>query len=90
LISSARRIGVKTGPGWNRNSWAEGSQTERPMTSEGRVSGLNWILATLSPSALPRARASVVFPTPGTSSIRRCPRERRQTTASSTAAAGPR
>jgi hypothetical protein len=41
------------------------------------------------PTAFARARASVVLPTPGTSSMSRCPRARSATSASSTASCFP-
>jgi hypothetical protein len=90
LISSTRKMGVKIGPGWNSKACVRWLKIVRPRMSEGSVSGVHWSRWTARPSAFPMASASVVFPTPGTSSIRRCPFDRRQTTASSTADAGPR
>ncbi len=42
--------------------------------SEGRRSLVNWIRLKEQSRDRARAWASVVFPTPGTSSIKRCPR----------------
>src|SRR3989304_2548391 len=46
---------------------------ETPRMSDGSRSEVNWIRWKLTPRDLARAWASVVLPTPGTSSIRRCP-----------------
>ncbi len=70
LISSARRISVKIGPGRNSNSWVFMSRIDVPVMSLGMRSGVNWTLANFNPSRLATIRTRVVFPTPGTSSIR--------------------
>src|SRR5215218_7189536 len=44
-----------------------------PVTSLGSRSGVNWMRRVLPPNACAIARASVVFPTPGTSSINTWP-----------------
>ena len=73
LISSARRMLVKTGPLRNSNFPLSLFQIERPVTSDGRRSGVNWILMNRPPTDLARAFASVVFPVPGRSSRRTWP-----------------
>ena len=50
---------------------------ERPVMSEGVVSGVHWILAKESDRESDSAFASEVFPTPGTSSRSRWPPARR-------------
>src|ERR1035437_693845 len=75
LISSARTTWAMIGPGRNSNSWVFWLYIERPVTSEGRRSGVNWMRRKLQPRLLATALASMVLPVPGTSSIRRCPRQ---------------
>src|SRR4029079_17068616 len=58
--------------------------------SEGSRSLVNWMRRNVPPSAPAIARASVVLPTPGMSSIRRCPRASRATTAARIASGLPR
>src|SRR5215813_9757208 len=82
LISSASTMLVKSGPGLKTNSLFSGSQMLTPITSEGSMSEVNWIRWKPAPMERASAAASVVFPTPGTSSMRRWPRARRPTTAS--------
>ena len=74
LISSASTILVKSGPGLKTNSPRLGSHTETPSTSEGSMSEVNWMRWNEAPMDRASPEASVVLPTPGTSSIRRCPR----------------
>ena len=73
LISSAITILAKTGPGWKEKSWACGENTDTPVTSLGSRSGVNWMRVTVQSTLRPRALASIVLPTPGTSSTSRCP-----------------
>src|SRR3990170_2624568 len=89
LISSASTMLVKSGPGLKTKSLLAGSQMLTPMTSDGSMSEVNWMRG--KPARMERAgaAASVVLPTPGTSSIRRCPRARRPTTASRTTSGLP-
>src|SRR4051812_21235379 len=54
---------------------------ELPRMSAGNRSLVNCSRRDCKPSARASARASVVLPTPGTSSISRCPRASRQATA---------
>src|SRR5262245_2916277 len=82
LISSARTILEKIGPGLNSKSLLLGLKTEMPRTSEGSRSLVNWIRWKLQARARAIAWPRVVLPTPGTSSIRRWPSAIRATTAS--------
>jgi len=41
--------------------------------SEGSRSGVNWMRLTVQSTDFANARASIVLPTPGTSSMSRCP-----------------
>ena len=47
---------------------------EKPVMSLGVMSGVNWMRLNEQSSDRARALASVVLPTPGTSSINTCPR----------------
>jgi hypothetical protein len=58
--------------------------------SDGRRSGVHWIRANEPRTLRAMALARTVLPTPGTSSIRACPRARRQRIIRSTAWALPR
>ena len=60
-----------------------------PVMSEGRRSGVNCMRQYSPESERARERASMVLPTPGTSSISRCPPLIRAITASSTSASFP-
>src|SRR5262250_2707875 len=84
LISSAGMMLVNSGPGLNTNSLVFGSHTVTPSTSDGSMSDVNWILWHPAPIERASAAANVVLPTPGTSSMRRCPRARSPTTAKRT------
>src|SRR5262245_10298716 len=84
LISSARMMLVNSGPGLNTNSLVFGSHTETPSTSDGSMSEVNWIRWNSAPIERASAAASVVLPTPGTSSMSRWPRARSPTTAKRT------
>src|SRR6266850_245148 len=66
-----------------------GSQMLTPITSEGSMSEVNWMRWKPAPMERARAAASVVLPTPGTSSMRMWPRASRPTTASRTASGLP-
>ena len=67
-----------TGPSLKTNSFLDWSKMDVPVMSEGSRSEVNWILAKERSMVLARDRAKVVFPTPGTSSMRRCPSARKQ------------
>ena len=71
LISSASSTWVNTGPGWKTKASRERSNTLTPSRSLGMRSEVNCTRAKRSPSDTARAWASVVLPTPGTSSISR-------------------
>src|SRR4051812_44566844 len=58
--------------------------------SDGNRSLVNWIRRNVPPSAAASARASVVLPTPGMSSISRWPRDSRVTIAARIASGLPR
>src|SRR5688572_7184989 len=58
--------------------------------SAGSRSGVNWMRCQRPPSAVAIALARVVLPTPGTSSMSRCPPANRQVSASLTAVGLPR
>ena len=83
LISSARTIWLITGPGRNSNAFVRWLKIDTPVTSEGSRSGVNWIRRNEQPSERERAFASTVFPVPGTSSTRMCPRQTSATRESS-------
>jgi hypothetical protein len=68
LISSASSTCVKIGPLWNEKEPWPGSSTSEPMMSLGSRSGVNCTRAKLTWNTRAIALASVVLPTPGTSS----------------------
>lgn len=73
LISSPITICAKTAPGLNSKSRRCWSQMDTPVMSEGSRSGVNWMRRTEQSMDRASALASIVLPTPGTSSMRRCP-----------------
>src|SRR5918999_595996 len=80
LISSTSSRFAKTGPGRNSNSFVRWSYTLTPVTSDGRRSGVNCRRENSRSSERASALASIVFPTPGKSSMIRCPSATRQST----------
>src|SRR5665213_1658498 len=74
LTSSANSSCVKIGPLRNSNCCCVRSNTDTPMMSAGRRSLVNCTRCQASPNRCASACASVVLPTPGTSSISKCPR----------------
>src|SRR6059058_2224317 len=88
LISSTSRKLAKTGPGRNSNSFAFWLKTFTPVTSDGSRSGVNWIRENEQSTERARAFASIVFPTPGKSSMIRCPSATRQRTTSRSVSTG--
>src|ERR671931_446200 len=62
---------------------------ETPVTSLGTRSGVHWTRRNARSSERATARASVVFPTPGTSSSRTCPSTRSAANSCSVAARLP-
>src|SRR6266403_4906137 len=77
--STSSRL-ANTGPGRNSNSFVRWSKTLTPVTSEGRRSGVNCIRENEQSSDRASAFASIVFPTPGKSSMIRCPSATRHST----------
>ena len=73
LISSPTTMLAKTAPGLNSNSRVSWLKTETPVTSLGSRSGVNWMRRTEQSSERASALASIVLPTPGTSSMSRWP-----------------
>src|SRR5213595_1789811 len=88
LISSTSRRFANTGPGRNSNSLAFWLKTLTPVTSDGSRSGVNWRRENEQSSERASAFASIVFPTPGKSSMIRCPSATRQSTTSRSVSAG--
>src|SRR5919205_1531535 len=82
LISSTSSRFANTGPGRNSNSFVRWSKTLTPVTSEGSRSGVNWRREKEQSTDRASAFASIVFPTPGKSSMIRCPSATRQSTTS--------
>src|SRR5688500_4180825 len=68
LISSTRRRFANTGPARKSKRCVCGSKIETPVMSDGTRSGVHCTRRNSSASVRATARASVVFPTPGTSS----------------------
>ena len=75
LISSARRMLVITRPSRNSKRSALRLYILNPVMSDAMTSGVNCARLKSSPAERARADARVVFPTPGTSSMRMCPPE---------------
>ena len=71
LISSPTTTLAKTAPGLNSKSRVSWLNTLTPVTSEGSRSGVNWMRLTLQSMDRASALASMVLPTPGTSSMSR-------------------
>src|SRR4029453_18513700 len=82
LISSTSSRCANTGPGRNSNSFVLWLKTFTPVTSEGSRSGVNWRREKEQSIERASAFASIVFPTPGKSSMIRWPSATRQRTAS--------
>src|SRR5436190_5224687 len=80
LTSSTRSRLANTGPGRNSNSFVLWLKTLTPVTSDGSRSGVNWRRENEQSSERASALASIVLPTPGKSSMIRCPSARRQST----------
>ncbi len=81
LISSPSTMLAKMAPGLNSKSPRSWLKTFTPVTSVGSRSGVNWIRRNEQSIDRAMALASMVLPTPGTSSIRRCPSATRATRA---------
>src|SRR5918994_5422030 len=78
LISSTRRMFANTGPERNSNALSRWLKTLTPVTSDGSRSGVNWRREKSRSSERASAFASIVLPTPGKSSMIRCPSATRQ------------
>ena len=65
LISSARTMFAKSGPGRNSKLAVRWSKIEEPVTSEGIRSGMNWMRANPSEVTWANERAISVFARPG-------------------------
>ena len=89
LISSARMMLLKTGPRRNSNSCVLWLKMLTPRMSLGSRSEVNWMRRKVLLIDWASECASTVLPTPGTSSISRCPRASRVTRAISTASVLP-
>src|SRR5579884_932941 len=88
FTSSTSRRCANTGPGLNSNAFVDWSKTLTPVTSEGRRSGVNCNRENEQSSVRASAFASIVFPTPGKSSMIRCPSATRQSTTSRSVSRG--
>ncbi len=75
LISSARRIFVKTGHFLVMNSAFCGRYISFPVRSDGSRSGVNDTRFVSRPRTLASVRMVFVFPSPGTHSMSACPHE---------------
>src|SRR6266508_2922828 len=73
LISSPTTRLANTAPGLNSKSRVSWLYTLTPVTSDGSRSGVNWMRRTEQSIDRASALASIVLPTPGTSSIKTCP-----------------
>ena len=73
LISSPSTMFAKIAPGLNSKSRCSWLKTFTPVTSVGSRSGVNWMRRNEQSIDRAIALASIVLPTPGTSSISRWP-----------------
>ncbi len=90
FTSSASSSCVNIGPFLNEKAPLAASNTDTPMMSAGSRSLVNCTRCQARPSTCASACASVVLPTPGTSSMSRWPRASRQVRARRTASGLPR
>src|SRR6266498_6031090 len=88
LTSSTSSRFANTGPGRNSNSLTFWLNTLTPVTSEGSRSGVNWRRENEQSSERAIAFASIVFPTPGKSSMIRWPSLTRQSVQSRSVSSG--
>src|SRR6266852_4526266 len=88
LTSSTSSRFANTGPGRNSNRFERWSYTFTPVTSVGSRSGVNWRRENEQSSERASAFASIVLPTPGKSSMIRCPSATRQRTTRRSRSAG--
>src|SRR3954452_25614166 len=87
--STSSRL-ANTGPGLNSNRFERWSKTFTPVTSDGRRSGVNWSREKEQSIERANAFASIVFPTPGKSSMIRSPSATRQRAARRSVSSGAR
>src|SRR3954451_18707637 len=78
LTSSTSSRFAKTGPCLKSNSFVRWSKTLTPVMSVGSRSGVNWIRENVQSTERASAFTSIVFPTPGKSSMIRWPSLTRQ------------
>src|SRR5690348_17460698 len=90
LISSTSRKFAKLGPGRNSNSFAFWLKTFTPVTSDGSRSGVNCRRENEQSTERASAFVSIVFPTPGKSSMIRWPSATRERTTRRSVSAGAR
>ena len=90
LISSARSTFAKIGPSLKLKVPSRWLKTAEPRMSAGSRSGVNCTRRKSPEKQRARALASVVLPTPGTSSMRRCCPARRATRTWSSTSSLPR
>src|ERR1700730_9882897 len=88
FTSSTSSRFAKTGPGLKSNAFARWSKTLTPVTSEGSRSGVNCSRENEQSSDRASALASIVFPTPGKSSMIKWPSATRQSTTRRSASCG--
>src|SRR4051812_1481171 len=81
---------VKTGPRLNSKRCSAVEYIEMPRTSLGNMSAVNCTRWKSTSRARAIVCAKVVLPTPGTPSMRRCPRAKRQTSERRTTLSWPR
>ena len=89
LISSPTTMLANTGPGLNSKSRRSWLYALTPVMSLGSRSGVNWMRRTEQSVDRASALASIVLPTPGTSSISTWPSASRTVSARRTASAFP-
>src|SRR5579864_2626360 len=88
FTSSTSSKFANTGPARNSNSFVLWLKTLTPVTSDGSRSGVNCRRENEQSRERASAFASIVFPTPGKSSMIRCPSATRQSTTRRSASCG--
>jgi hypothetical protein len=76
--TAVSKILEKIGPGIKRKAWSFWSKMLTPVISAGSKSGVHWNRFKDKAMLFETTLASVVFPSPGTSSRSRCPQHKRQ------------
>jgi len=90
LISSANKTCAKTGPSVNSNCRVCWLKMVKPVMSPGSRSGVHCTRANCPPTACASALARVVLPSPGRSSMSKCPLANKQARTSSMTSCLPR